>query len=375
MGERYSGHYRPDGASAPLPRIDFWSVWNEPNYGPDLAPQAVRRSTVEVSPMVYRGLLDAAWTALASTGHGHDTILFGETAPRGITTGDNPGNFSGMVPLRFVRALYCLDSALRPLRGAAATERGCPATAAGSRRFAAAHPVLFQATGFADHPYPQGRLEPTAVIPGEPDYADLATIGKLERTLDTALETYGVRRMLPIFSTEFGYQTDPPEIGLPDPATAARYLNWSEYISWRNPRIRSYDQYLLRDVQAASATGGFPTGLEFKTGAPKATYDAFRMPIFLPVTRAAKSSDLEVWGCARPAHYAHEQTGRPQTVEIQFAPKGGGPFRTVRTVGLPNGDCYFDVATGFPGSGEVRLAWRYPSGEVIHSRTADITMR
>ncbi|MDQ6608018.1 MAG: hypothetical protein M3Z06_15920, partial [Actinomycetota bacterium] len=126
FAERYSGRYRPPGASAPLPRVSFWSIWNEPNYGQNLAPQAIRHSTIEVAPGLYRKLLDAAWSALGATGHGPDTILIGETAPRGLTIGDQPGNFSGMVPLRFLRALYCVGATLRPLLGAAATERGCP---------------------------------------------------------------------------------------------------------------------------------------------------------------------------------------------------------------------------------------------------------
>ncbi|HEY7294665.1 MAG TPA: hypothetical protein VH916_06470, partial [Dehalococcoidia bacterium] len=160
VGKRYSGTYKPPGASKPLPRVKFWAIWNEPNYGVDIAPQAIDHSTVEVSPRLYRGLVNAAWSALQTTGHGHDTILIGETAPRGLTTGNNPGNFSGMVPLRFIRALYCVGSNLKPLTGQAATVRGCPATAATSKRFAAENPALFHATGFADHPYPQGKIPP-----------------------------------------------------------------------------------------------------------------------------------------------------------------------------------------------------------------------
>ena len=110
VATRYSGHYTPPGAPAALPRISFWSIWNEPNYGVDLSPQAIDQSRVEVSPRLYRGLVDAAWSAFAATGHRGDTILIGETAPRGITTGNSPGNFSGMVPLRFIRALYCVDT-------------------------------------------------------------------------------------------------------------------------------------------------------------------------------------------------------------------------------------------------------------------------
>ena len=141
------------GDAGDLPRVSFWSIWNEPDYGPSLAPQGVPGDlTVENSPRMYRRLLDAAWAALQASGHtpATDTILFGELAPRGAKRW---GVFSGMKPLVFLRALYCVDSRYRPLRGTAARVRGCPTTAAGSRRFPAQHPALFAATGFSDHPY------------------------------------------------------------------------------------------------------------------------------------------------------------------------------------------------------------------------------
>src|SRR5207237_5078436 len=50
VARRYDGRYRPAGSSALLPRISFWSIWNEPNLGIDLAPEALDRSTVEASP-------------------------------------------------------------------------------------------------------------------------------------------------------------------------------------------------------------------------------------------------------------------------------------------------------------------------------------
>ncbi len=325
---RYSGTYMPPGAGQPLPRVDFWSIWNEPNYGPQLAPQAIDLSTVEVAPMLYRQLADAAWRALHETGHGGDTILIGETAPRGLTVGNSPGNFSGMVPLRFLRALYCVDSSFHQLRGTAATVRGCPSTAAGSAQFERQNPALFHASGFADHPYPQG-LPPNVVTPDEPDYADIATLPRLEQTLDRLQAAYGSSTRFQIWNTEYGYQTDPPEkiARSVDPQTGSLYLNWSEYMSWRDPRIRSYDQYLLTDPPTASAVGGFATGLEFKDGSKKEMFYAFRMPVFLPVTSAGHGTPLEVWGCARPAPYAQTGTGQPQA---GTHPVPGGRARAVQ---------------------------------------------
>jgi hypothetical protein len=368
VGLRYDGHHGQ-------PAVRMWSIWNEPNYGPDLAPQAIDHSTVEVSPRLYRGLLDAAWSALQATGHGQDTILIGEIAPRGITVGDNPGNFSGMVPLRFVRALYCVDASLKPLRGAAAAARGCPTTAAASHAFPGEHPALFRASGFAVHPYPQGQVPPNEPTPFEPDYADLPALPRLESLLDRAFAEYGASRRLPLYSTEFGYHTDPPEhtakaVPL---QTAALYLNWAEYISWRDPGVVSYDQYLLADSPRANALGGFATGLEFAGGAAKPTLTAFRMPLYLPVSRATGGQALEVWGCARPAYYARRATGRGQTVALELAGSAGGPYRVLRRIAVdPEG--YFDIRVKFPHSGLVRLAWTAPNGSAIHSRVAQVTI-
>jgi hypothetical protein len=371
VATRYSGHYTAAGGTTPLPRVRFWSIWNEPNYGPDLAPQAV--GGVEVSPRLYRGLLNAAWSALERTGHGRDRILIGELAPRGQTGGGHPGNFDGMVPLRFVRALYCVDASLHRLTGAAAADRGCPTGPGSALTFRSHNPALFAADGFAIHPYGQGQLAPNVITPGEPDYADFPAIPTLEHTLDGALAAYGSARRFPIYSTEFGYQTNPPEriSYAAHPALAAYFENWAEYLSWRNPRIASFDHYQLVDPGSAGALGGFATGLRFADGRPKATFAAFRLPVFLPVTQARRGSALEVWGCVRPAHFI----AAPPPVQIQFRPAAGGRFTTVRTRRLSDRYGYFDVEQKFSGSGTVRLAWSYPSGREVHSRDVTISLR
>jgi hypothetical protein len=371
VGARYSGAYPdPQNPGHKLPRIDFWGIWNEPNLGINLAPQAVHRGTLEVSPMLYRRMLDSAWSALQASGHGHDTILFGELAPDGNTIPPEPGNYDMMAPLRFLRALYCVGSSYEPLRGAAATARGCPATASASSRFVAENPGLFHATGVADHPYPQGQ-PPTELTPDEPDYADFAALGNLERTLDRLQQTYGSSTHFPIYDTEFGYWTDPPSnrARADSPNTAAAYLNEAEYLSWLDPRVRSYDQYLLQD----GSTGTFPSGLEFASGAPKPSYAAFRMPVYLPKMTASKGVQLVVWGCVRPAHYVSLAQRKP--VEIQFRPVGGGAFKTVGTVTVTDPRGYFEVRQSFPRSGSVRLRWSYPDGTTIFSRLVAITVR
>ena len=84
------GTYTPPGATAPLPRVSFWTVWNEPDYGPSLAPQGVPGNLkVENSPRMYRGLLDAAWSGLNATGHhtSTDTIAWVSSPPAARASG------------------------------------------------------------------------------------------------------------------------------------------------------------------------------------------------------------------------------------------------------------------------------------------------
>jgi hypothetical protein len=371
LGERYSGHYTPAGESKALPRVDFWSIWNEPNYGQYLAPQAIDHGATPVAPRLYRDLVNAAWSALATTGHtpATDTILIGETAPR--APAGTPGNFNGTVPLRFLRALYCVDDNYKPLQGTAATDSGCPATPAESAAFAADNPGLFEASGFADHPYPDSE-PPTYMTPARlgAGYADFAALGNLESTLDRAAAAYGRHPKLPIYSTEFGYWTNPPDkYGIP-PQTAAAYLNESEYLSWHDPRVASYDQYLLTDPLPPAT---FDSGLRFADGQPKPyVYDAYEMPLWLPVTQVTADKPLVVWGCVRPAPDTARRTNRDQKVQIQFAPAGGTAFRTVTTLTLDSGSCYFVTRARFPGAGSVRLAWT-GSGQALYSRTQEIT--
>ncbi len=357
--KRYSGSYYG------LPRVSFWSIWNEPNYGIDLAPQATNHDTVEVGASAYRGLVDTAYSALTHGGHARDTILIGETAPHGL---NHPiGNFSGVKPLRFLRALYCVDTSYRPLLGAAAAARGCPTTAVASTRFRALHPGLFAASGFAGHLYAQG-LAPNRSLANDPDYADLASVPRLERTLDRLQGVYGSHNQLPIWNTEYGYWTNPPaKVAKISPTTAAYYINWAEYLSWQQPRIRSYMQYLLVDPPLDN----FASGLVFKTGALKQpVYDAYRMPLFLPNTAGRSGRSLELWGSVRPAQFA----AAGQQALIQFQRHGQRSWQTLRSVPITNLRGYFDLRQTFPISGSVRVAWAEPGAGTVYSRSVAIKL-
>ena len=118
--------------------------------------------------------------------------------------------------------------------------------------------------------------------------------------LDHLNRVYGSRSHFNVWSTEYAYRTKPPDHVGVSLANQAYWLNWAEYISYKQKRISSFDQYLLVDPPS----GSFASGLEFNNRKPKPSFDAYRMPLYLPTTSTRKGKSIEVWGAARPAHFA-----------------------------------------------------------------------
>ena len=337
LGTRYSGSYS-DGGYGTIGRVDYWSIWNEPNHSGWLTPTWEKRKGrfVERSASLYRSLLDAAWRALHATGHGGDTIIFGETAPAG---NDSKDVKRFMKPLVFVRALYCLDGRLKRLKGKAAKRLSCPK---GKRAFVKAHPALFRATGYAHHPY-QLLTAPT-VKPRERDHVTIANLKQLARTLDKAQRRYGKSRRLPLYLTEFGYQTPPDPIGVSF-ARQARYINQAEYMAARNRRVRTMSQFLLVD-------GGDPVGLTFQSGLKsisgkrKPAYAAYRLPVWVTGNKARR----KVWGLVRPA-----AEGARVGAVIEYRKKGAKRFKRVGKVKTKGARNDFTRTVRARGKGTLRV--------------------
>ena len=348
-----------------LPRVSYWSLFNEPNQRVFLSPQYQNR--VERSPRIYRAMVDAAFDSLVKTGHGGDTILVGETAPKGGGERDDEAN---MRPLRFVRALYCVNGHIRPLRGPVAEAMGCP-TSDQVAEFPRRHPGLFQASGFAHHPY--SLLTPPFLRSANPDDVGMADLRRLTGTLGRIFARYRQRNRLPIYNTEFGYQSKPPDpFGFPQ-YLQATYINQAEYMGYVNPRVRSAHQFLLVDAPPYSHFpsnsyqywSSFQTGLMERDGDVKQALGAYRMPIFIPGARRRKPANFRVWGAARPA-----PNGSAQKVEVQFRSFARrARWRTVKTVTTRTLRNYVDTRVRFTRSGVVRLAWRG-----MTSRPAPVTI-
>ena len=397
VGTRYSGSYTderpappprglfdppaaPEEPTALIPRVDYWSVWNEPNFPSWLGPQRRLASSrgrsigPAESSKIYRRLVGAAYAALEETGHGSDLILIGETAPRGFRRKEPA---FAVRPLEFVRELYCLNTRLRPYQGDSAKARDCPQDNAARQRFVTQHPALFRMSGWAHHPY---YLDgPPGASDVERDNAPLGDLQRLISTLDRAQRVWGQSRRPRIFITEFGYQTDPPDpvIGVPWSQQAA-YLNEADYIAYRNPRVASVAQFLLvddgpRNEFAANDPrhfGTFQSGLITTEGKKKKSYDSYQLSIHADPPKPRKGARLTVYGQHRAA-----ANGTQLTAELQFQSGGRGPFKTVASQPVSNlrGFAIFQLAATSRGS--FRIAWRGAAGaRTQHTRPVKIAV-
>jgi hypothetical protein len=363
-GTRYSGTY-PDSNGNPIPRVSQWGVWNEPNERSWMNPwfkKGPHHKQILLQPSDYRSLIDGAWNGLSASGHSSDTILVGETANRGI-----------MDPVPFMRALYCVGSNDRPLRGKAATAFACP-TKGPTSSFVSQHPGLFD-TGYAHHPY---GFE-AAPNKRDPDkgFITLYNIPGFERTLNRVRGAYGQRPRggVPLWLTEWGFKTNPPNPFIhTNLAQQAAWINQGEYMMYREPYVKGYTQFLLVDSAPKPGTrkgsalywSTFQTGLEFQNGTPKPSFAAFQVPIWLPNARHGRS--VAVWGQLRPA--AHDTT---QYGLIEFAPKGSSSWKGLAAVQTTSTEGFVFTHVKIPKAGSVRLGYIDPDGSVLYSRTVPVS--
>ena len=299
VGNRYRG------------QVSMWSIWNEPNHPGFLSPQFAGRKghRYPYSPKLYRSLFMAGDRGLRASGNGSEPLLMGETEPRG--TGKD------VAPLRF-------------LRGVLAARGKLPAD------------------GYAHHAYTTG--SGPSFVPHNPDDVTIGVLSRLTRTLDHYAHLHRIRSHMPVYLTEFGIQSYPdPFIGV-SYQRQAEYRSMAELIAYRNPRVASFSQYLMRDDSprpgsAYARYSGFQSGLRNSNGTVKLSYAAFR----LPLVADARGKRVYLWGYVRPA------TGRT-TVLVQIRKRGAKSFQNLKHV-TTNSSGYWTSATALRSGAQYRVLW------------------
>ena len=277
-----------------------WSVSNKPDYGPSLAPQGTAGTChnltqpVDVPP----NLLDPAWTALHRPTTPTTRCCSARFAPRGYPNSENRscplGFFNGMKPLRWAASAVRFDERYQHTARRGGRDPRLPTEQSrGSPRVPQHSPRSVQRNQIADHPYSRW-YPPNVEVQSDPDYSTLARRSHSSSARSTGSSASTAPASVSRSRTPgLGYIADHPKRTEPQGQSLGidehrwYYLNWAEYISWRDPRIQSTMQYLLGDPLPATLSndyGGFASGLIAFNGTPKPTYDAYRLPLYLPVT-------------------------------------------------------------------------------------------
>jgi hypothetical protein len=352
-------------ASEPLPAVDIFTIWNEPNHAGFLLPQWRRQGGryVPDSPRTYRVMVRAAYPAIKAAAP-QSTVLIGATSSGGSSVAGR----NGVPPLLFLRELACVDRRLR-----AKTTADC----------AGFTPI--PGDGWAHHPYSL-RTRPDA-LPHNPDNLPVAATGRLLRTLRKLVSAGRLSpRLADLYLTEYGYETNPPDPRAPfSPAQQPVMLAWAEYLGTRDPAVKMWSQFQLRDRPGHRAGpdmrrfGDWQTGLIDAEGVAKPALSLFRTPGFARCRTVRGRRVVAVWGRLRGTETGTlavdvrrgrgavraAATGWSTVTSAVTALLGGGRQRTVQPA--PAGTAITRFVAWTPGM-QVRLRWTVAA--VDHSTPA-----
>ena len=223
LATRYNGHHG-------FGRVGLWSVWNEPNLQLFLTPQFSGKKIV--SPAEYATLYKAAYSGIKA-GNKLAQVAIGETSNLGR---DKPTALSGqgqsVAPGTFARLL--------------AKQKGL--------KFAA----------WATHPYPTA---PDAKPLEQVRYPNVSLA--LLPTFETNLKKL-FHREVPIWITEYGYQTRPSQPHGVTNAEQAAYAKQALAFARADKDVKMFIWFTFRD----SAGNPWKSGVEQANGAHKPGYAA-----------------------------------------------------------------------------------------------------
>jgi hypothetical protein len=248
--ERYSGLWTPPEwqqdpsnptTKLPLPKVNMWTAWNEPNSPIWLAPQYKRvgKTWRVESAFQYAKICNAIYNGVHSQFLGplpDEHVACGVTGPKG---NDAPATRRASVdPLTFLSQAHRF----------------------GMKKFDV----------YAHHPYADIGLKesPTYVPKGK--FKRRVQLGNLTLLMKLLTRYYGKKHL---WITEYGYQTSPQDkrFGVPY-KTQAKWLTQSYAIARKNPRIDMMLWFLVRDEPKV---GNWQSGLATYTGKRKPAWKAF----------------------------------------------------------------------------------------------------
>jgi hypothetical protein len=209
--------------------VTLWSVWNEPNIQLFLTPQFVGNKIV--GPSNYAKLYKAAYAGIKGA-NPLSKVAIGETSARGR---DKPlgGVSASIAPGTFAKLLAKVPG------------------------------LKFDA--WAHHPYPTSpNLPPTQKV--RYPNVTLSTLPQFEKDLKTFFH-----RSVPVWITEYGHETKPPDPRGVSNATQANYAVEALNIAKNDPNVQMFIWFVFHD----SPGNPWQSGLYGASGNEKPAYGAF----------------------------------------------------------------------------------------------------
>jgi hypothetical protein len=338
-------------APEPLPAVDIFTIWNEPNHPGFSIPQWTRENgkLIPHQADVYRAMVRSAYPAIKAVAP-NARILIGATSPGGASETGR----SGATPLRFIRRFACVNGRWRPIRSG---------SCAGF--------TTIPGDGWSHHAYSLHTLP--SQIPIDSDKLPVANTAHLLRSLDRLVDA---GRLAPenrnLYLTEYGYETSPPDPQATfGPERQAQLLSWAEFIATRNPRVKMWPNFQLIDRPGGPAGprmrlfGDWQTGLYYEDWSPKPAASAYRTPTFVACVRRGGRQQVMVWGRVRG------QVRASVTLEQQGG-RGGSGVRTVaRVASVPAGRETLRFVP-FREGASYRLRWTAPGEVLVGPTTAPV---
>ncbi len=293
--ERYSGG---GGVYGELPRVRYWSVWNEPNLTAFLSPQLSGGKVF--APTMYRSLVNAASTSIHSV-HADNVVIAGETSPYGAPA------VKRTKPLDFMEKTLCISEKWNSQAKIWTYKSSCKSK------------TSFDV--WAHHPYTEGGPTRKGRLRGNVSLGDLPDMRKV---LNTALAAGHVRskQKARLWVTEFSWDSRPPDPEGVAPQLLARWVSHALYQAWSSG-VSNFLWFIIRDMpysQSYYQSGLYyasPSGIEADT--PKPALRAFRFPF---VAFPDQTGKVLIWG----------RTPNSRSAKLLIQRKSGAGWRTVKTM-------------------------------------------
>jgi Cellulase (glycosyl hydrolase family 5) len=225
---RYSGRFQG------LPFVRYYTVWNESNLGLFLSPQ-YNANGKAIAPSIYAHLFRAAYAGIKA-GNRRALVGIGETSARGrdhylgkkgTQETESPGKFAELLSLEKPRLKF---------------------------------------DAWSHHPYPTSPSQKPTQQVRWPN----VTLTQLPRFEDS-LSHWFKRKEIPIWITEYGYETKPGEPKGVTLAQQRNYLRQAINIAANDPRVEMFIWFILRD----DPTSAWQSGLVNRNGTKKPSFNTF----------------------------------------------------------------------------------------------------